>query len=166
MFKPYRMLIGLALVAGLSFHGQAEAQAGKGALQVRNEAFLEKTVTTADGKTSTERVPAGKVVPGQEVLYVITVSNVSSSPADRVSIDNPVPEHMRYVADSAAGERATVRVSVDGGKTWGLLSELRVAEGGGARAAQAADVTGLRWTLNESLKPGGVATFSFRARLQ
>ena len=85
MFKPYRMLIGLALVAGLSFHGQTLAQAGKGALQVRNEAFLEKTVTAADGKTRTERVPAGKVVPGQEVLYVITVSNVSSSPADRTA---------------------------------------------------------------------------------
>ena len=48
----------------------------------------------------------------------------------------------------------TLIVSVDGGKSFGTLSQLSVmAEDGGSRPADQADVTHVRWTL-PSVAPG------------
>jgi uncharacterized repeat protein (TIGR01451 family) len=43
---------------------------------------------------------AGKVVPGDEVVWTITATNVCKTPTDNVVIANPVPEQMTYVTGS------------------------------------------------------------------
>ena len=51
---------------------------------------------------------------------------------------------MVLAPESAAG----LDVSVDGGKTYGRLADLKVADGnGGQRAAEATDVTHVRWII-------------------
>lgn len=147
--------------------GSVTAQAQPGGVEVRNEAFVSVETTDVGGKTTTKLVPAGKVVPGNEVLYVVTVKNLGKQPVDKLSVDNPVPQHMSYVPESAAGERALALVSVDGGKTYGDLAVLRIAGADGKlRPAQAGDVTHLRWTLGYALQAGEQGKVSFKARLE
>ena len=58
---------------------------------------------------------------------------------------------------------AMADVSVNGGKSWGKLASLTVtAPDGTKRAAQASDVTHVRWTL-ALLAPGASGTVTYRA---
>ena len=80
-------------------------------------------------------------------------------PATNFTVTNPVPAAVIVTAESAAA----LVVSVDGGKAWGRLSALSVANGkGGRRPAQAADVTHVRWTI-ASIPPGGSGRVEYHA---
>ena len=61
-------------------------------------------------------VPADKVVPGTEVTWTVTASNICQKPAENVTFDNPVPPHMSYVANSATGPGADISFSLDGSR--------------------------------------------------
>ena len=64
------------------------------------------------------------------------------------------------LSDDSAGE---FDVSVDGGKTWGKLSQLSVTKpGASARAAEAADVTHVRWVI-PVIAPGAAGTLEYHA---
>ena len=70
----------------------------------------------------------------------------------------PVPAALRF----GGTLREPISVSVDGGLSFGPLATRTVSGGrGGARAAQADDVTHLRWTLT-----GAPARLSFRATVR
>ena len=60
-------------------------------------------------------MPAEKIVPGDEVIYTVSATNICDEPADNVVIDNPVPEHMDYLANSAIGPGTEVTFSIDSG---------------------------------------------------
>lgn len=120
-----------------------------------------------DGKVRKQRVPAAKVVPGTEVIYVITYRNKGAQPAEKVVINNPVPAELAYKGSSASGQNAKFEVSVDGGASYGVLPSLRVTGADGKpRPAQPADVTHLRWTLARTVAPGAEGTVSYRAVLK
>ena len=70
------------------------------------------------GEKSKKLVPAGKVVPGVEVIWTVTANNVCKQPSEKVTINNPIPAHMSYVANSAAGPGSDISYSLDG-KTFG-----------------------------------------------
>ena len=86
------------------------------------------------------------VVPGDTLIFI---TNYQNSGADAVSdfvIVNPVPASVRLSSESAAHHE----VSVDGGKSWGLLKDLTVqGADGNPRAATPDDVTHLRWTISQ-----------------
>lgn len=68
-------------------------------------------------------------------------------------ITNPVPEAISY-------ERSTRRdelVSVDGGRSWGRLGELRV----GSRFATPEDVTHVRWRVSARTAAYGKGQFAY-----
>jgi uncharacterized repeat protein (TIGR01451 family) len=136
-------------------------------IEVKNEAFQEIEVLNENGTKELRRVPAEKVLPGTEVIYVTTVRNLGKEPAERVVVDNPMPEHMLYRGASVLDESGTVEVSVDGGKRYGLLAALEVDDGlGKARPAEADDVTHVRFKMNRPLRAGGSNRFGFRAVLR
>jgi uncharacterized repeat protein (TIGR01451 family) len=133
-------------------------------LQLTTGAFQE--IANADG-TGKTLVPAAKVVPGGEVVYVITYRNVGAVPASKVVIDNPVPRELAYRDGSAGGAGARVLMSVDGGHSYGALAKLRVKGADSKlRPARGADVTHLRWTLPGAVKPGASGTVTYRATLK
>jgi len=138
-----------------------------GALQLSNEVFQEIEIKAPDGKIERKTVPAARVVPGTEVVYVITYRNDGDKPAEKVTVTNPVPKELEYVtAASIAGESAP-DVSVDGGKNYGALSRLTVTSADGkSRPATSADVTHVRWALKSIVKPGDEGKVSFRAKLK
>jgi uncharacterized repeat protein (TIGR01451 family) len=141
----------------------AVAAAQGSTLQVTQVAEKETTVTAADGTKTTKLVPATLVPPGGEVVYTVKFENTGKQPATDVVVTNPVPEHTRYVANSAGGPGTEVTYSADGGKTFGPADKLTVRDANGERAADAADYTHLRFRLLNPLPPGSVAYARFRA---
>ena len=122
-------------------------------------------VLDQNGKKSTNEIDAA-VTPGDEVIYTITYSNKSKDIATNVVVTNPIPAHMNYENDSAAGDNAKIEFSVDG-KTFDSADKLTVTTpDGNTRHAQAEDYTYVRWTLKTPLAPGKQGELSYRAILQ
>jgi hypothetical protein len=100
-------------------------------------------VITENGKTRHEFVAPEKVVPGNHLVFVTQYRNTSDKPVDKFVVVNPVPN---VVALEPSATDA-FEVSVDGGKSWGALAALKVSAAGESRAAQATDVTHVRWVI-------------------
>lgn len=135
-----------------------------GRLELKNTVFQEIEVATEDGRTEIRQVPATRVIPGTEVIYVIDYGNVGDGPVENVAITNPIPDELAYVGEDGAIPVTTV--SVDDGAQYGELAELTVpGPDGELRPAQPSDVTHLRWVL-PALPAGGDGAVSFRARVR
>src|ERR1700736_4071976 len=118
----------------------------------------------AAGRELVKLIPADRVVPGDRVIYTLEVRNTGATALETPIVTHPVPEHMRYVADSAVGPGAEVSYSVDGGHSFEHAENLSVPGGDGRpRPAVAADYTDIRWQLKNSLKANSVAFVRFRA---
>ena len=134
-------------------------------LEIKSIAEVESKVAQAStvGGAPVELVPADKVVPGDRVIYTLEVRNGAQTALDAPSFSYPIPEHMRYIADSAVGPGAVVSYSVDGGHTFARAEDLKVkGPDGKLRAAVGADYTDIRWQLKNRLKANSVAFVRFR----
>ena len=96
--------------------------------------FQEVDVKAADGTMHNERVPAAKVVPGTEVIYVITYRNAGKQPATEVVITNPIPAELAYRPERARSVRGARGLRGRGQE----LGRARVAHGEGRRTASRA----------------------------
>jgi len=135
-------------------------------IRLKAVAEIEVPVVNDKGETEVKRMPATKVVPGTEVIYTITVSNVGDQSADNVVVTDPIPENTTYVDRSAFGAGTKITYSVDDGKSYDLAEKLKVKDAAGnLRTATANDYTHIRWVLNFTLKPKDVAPVWFKARL-
>ena len=134
------------------------AQAADGVSLV-SEVFVEHTETTPEGRSVTTRAEPDMVVPGDNLVFVLSYRNDGTEPATDLVLTNPVPDS---VAFSVTTDLSAV-VSVDGGKTWGALASLTVIGTDGAgRPAEAADVTHIRWLLDRPVPSGAAGELSFR----
>ena len=159
--KGWLMALGLTALAG-----QAVA-ADAGCIVVQNVAELEQTVTDAKGVKTVKLVPAAKVVPGDTVIYTVRFRNRCDKPADNVAVDNPVPEHMHYVAGSATGPNTEITFSIDGGYNFAKPEALRKKDSDGTeRAARASEYTNIRWVMRHPLVAGAEGFARFRAVLE
>jgi uncharacterized repeat protein (TIGR01451 family) len=141
----------------------AAAQGPALPLEVRAGAEIESKSTQA-GRQVVKLIPADRVVPGDRVIYTLEVHNAGAAALDAPIVVHPVPEHMRYVADTAVGPAADVSYSVDGGRSFDRPENLKVPGTDGLpRLAVAADYTHIRWQLKNSLKANSVAFVRFRA---
>ncbi len=99
------------------------------------------------------------VVPGDHLVFSTAYRNTGSAPVNNFIVTNPLPAGVALTPDVDGA----LNVSVDGGKVWGQLATLSVSDGkGGKRAAQAGDVTHIRWTL-PLLQPGASGTLTYHA---
>jgi uncharacterized repeat protein (TIGR01451 family) len=125
-----------------------------------------KSIAEVESKASggLKLVPAERVVPGDRVIYTLEARNTGATALDGPSIAYPIPEHMRYVTDSAVGPGAEVTYSVDGGRSFERAENLKLrGPDGRERRAVAADYTHIRWQLKGSVKANSVAFVRFRA---
>jgi uncharacterized repeat protein (TIGR01451 family) len=119
------------------------------------------------GREVVKLIPVDRVVPGDRVIYTLEVRNTGATALDAPTVTHPLPEHMRYVADSAVGPGAEVSYSVDGGRTFDRAENLQVrGTDGQLRSAIAAEYTHIRWQLKNSLKANSVAFVRFRAQVK
>ena len=145
--------------------GNALAQA-RGHLEVTTIVQKEIVVEDETGETTTQLVEAQSVVPGEKVVYTITFRNVGDAAAENVVITNPISESLTYVAGSASNGSMRVEFSIDGGKTFGLASDLRVVDNGVERLATTQEYTHVRWVMQSELEVGAEGSASFAAVLQ
>ena len=140
----------------------AAAQEAADPLTIKAIAEVESK-SIAHGRQVIKLIPADRVVPGDRVIYTLEVRNTGAA-LEAPVIVHPIPEHMRYVADSAVGPGAEVSYSVDGGRSFDRAENLKVpGKDGEPRPAVAADYTHIRWRLKNSLKANSVAFVRFRA---
>jgi uncharacterized repeat protein (TIGR01451 family) len=168
-------LIGIAALAALATShagvaaAQSEAvaaQAAQGCISLKTVAETEQEIVNEKGERSKRLVPAARVTPGAEVVWTVTASNVCAQSVGNVFINNPVPEHMRYVADSALGVGAEIAYSLDG-RRFGSPDTLRVRDAdGNERLARADEYRHIRWTFRNAIAPGQLVMARFRAVLK
>ncbi|MDA8139294.1 MAG: hypothetical protein M0036_11640 [Desulfobacteraceae bacterium] len=138
-----------------------------GQVQLRSVAEVETSSTNTEGQKVVQRVPAAKVLPGQEVLFTTYYENTSAKAAENAVITNPIPEHMLYKADSASGAGTRITFSVDGGKTYNTPAKLMIKDAAGREfPVRPKDYTHIRWTFEHPLPPGAKGEVSFRAILK
>ena len=124
-----------------------------------NKVFVERVTTDAAGKQRILLEEPKVVVPGDRLVFVLAYRNAGAQPADKFVITNPLPSAVRF-AD--AGDTQPL-VSIDGGRDWGQLDQLTVAQADGTRrAAQPADVTHIRWAFQKPIPAGGTGKLMFR----
>jgi uncharacterized repeat protein (TIGR01451 family) len=140
---------------------QGPARAGEASLTAA--VFREVEVRSPDGRVTTDLKPASRVTPGDQVVYVLTYRNGAAKPAEGVVVINPLAKDLVYAGPADA---RPPMVSVDG-ETFGPLTTLiKTAQGASPAPASAADVTTLRWRLDQPVPAGGEVRLSFRARLK
>jgi uncharacterized repeat protein (TIGR01451 family) len=149
----------LACLVGARAHA-ADARC----ITLTSKAEVEQEVVNDKGEKTLKRSVANKVVPGTEVIWTVTAENSCKQPSENVTINNPVPEHMALVANSATGAGSDITYSLDG-KTFAKPEQLTVQENGAARKARASEYRHIRWVFKE-LAGGATATASFRAVLE
>jgi uncharacterized repeat protein (TIGR01451 family) len=121
--------------------------------------FVEKTIADADGKAKITLQEPKVVTPGDRLIFILNYQNRGSAAANNFVVTNPLPTAVAYqgTADTSA------EVSIDGGKNWGALAALKVADGPGRwRSARPEDVTHVRWTMKQAIPAGAQGKLSFR----
>ena len=169
------LVLGLGLAGGITRAALAQAPPApgpapttipSGTIAVATRAAVERRVVV-DGHAQIRLVPANRVVAGDPVLYTLRVTNLGPVPVTGVVVSVPIPNRMRYVADTAVGPGAKIRFSVDGGRSYGVPERLRVTgPDGRPRPAQPADYTDVRWVLTDPLQSGSVAYLRYTAMLR
>lgn len=144
----------------LSFAALAAPAAAQQPIELAGDVKVVKTTIDDNGSETRELVAPDVVVPGDRLVFTTTFKNNGSEVIENFVVNNPLPSAVRLANDADPD----LTVSVDGGETWGKLTELSVASDDGAstRSAQAADVTHIRWTLAE-VKPGESGSLEYPA---
>lgn len=134
-----------------------------GSVALKSSVFVERVAMTPDGRTKVELRAAESVSPGDRLVFILTYRNETRRTVPDVIITNPVPTPVVYEGAAAAA----AEVSVDGGRTWGSISALRLEQPNGqSRQAMAFDVTHVRWALGRRIPPGASGRVSFRGTVK
>lgn len=161
MNQKHWMSLALAVAATIATPSVAAQDGGV----LTNKIELEKRVAGADGAPETISYSAPEtVVPGDRVRVTLTFTNNGAAPASGINLVNPVPDALMF---DGADESPGFGVSVDGGKTFGALGDLRVpGPDAEPRAATSADVTHVRWLWPDAVPVGESRTVAFFGRVR
>jgi uncharacterized repeat protein (TIGR01451 family) len=147
-------------IAALALIAPAAAfAAGPEHVSLSSHVFVERVKPGLGGKPVTVREEPGIVTPGEKLVFELAYRNVGAQPATGFTITDPIPSSVVF----AGGESEGAVFSADGGRTWGPLASLRIAQPNGApRAATPADVTHVKWSFARPIAAGAAGSVSFR----
>lgn len=152
-----RALFSIMLASAAFFSGAAAFAAAP--LQLSSDVFVERQIVRADGTKTVVLEPPHLVTPGDNLVFVVKYRNVGKATASNFVVTNPLPAAVAFNGTSDGLEV----VSIDGGKSWGILGTLRIAKADGTvRTAQRSDVTHIKWNLNQPLTAGAEGKLIFR----
>ncbi len=147
------ILMGIGLVLGTASVFAATP------LELKSDVFVERRVVRSDGSNAVVLEKPNMVTPGDNLVFVVRYKNVGGSTANNFVVTNPLPAAVAFNGTSDGLEV----VSVDGGKSWGILGTLRISKNGGTtRPAMPTDVTHIKWNLNQPLTAGAEGKLIFR----
>ncbi len=128
-------------------------------VELSSDIFVETQQKRADGSFATTLEAPKMILPGDQLVFVVRYRNTGVKPATNFTVTNPIPAAIAFSGTSDGAES----VSVDGGKSWGKLSQLRVAGANGeTRPALMSDVTHIKWQMNQVLAAGEAGKLIFR----
>jgi len=123
------------------------------------DVFVEKVVKNSDGTETVNLEMPLKVVPGDRLIFVLKYRNVGDKAANDFVVTTPLPPAVAF-QETFDG---TEHVSVDGGKIWGKLQNLKIRNADGTiRNAEPEDVTHIRWSFSSDLSVGSQGKLTFR----
>lgn len=148
----HRWLIGVVLIMA------AQPVCARPGVKTETRLFVERVETDINGRPRRVLAGARRPEPGDQLITVIDWRNDSGSSLDGFTLTRPLPSGARF---DAAADGMTV--SVDGGASWGRISDLWLPTPlGGVRRATAEDVTHVRWRSGGSIAPGAEGRVSYR----
>ena len=127
--------IGLCGVAAI-LAPLAAAQANSG-VKLSRAVYVERVAD--DGQR--EIAPARQFRKGDTVILLVEWN--AAQAGDAFTVSSPIPPSLAFKRSSLR----TQSVSVDGGRNWGLIGNLRIRDEFGERLATVEDVTHLRWQI-------------------
>ena len=128
-------------------------------LELKSDIFVERPVVRSDGSNAVILEKPNRVTPGDSLVFIVRYKNVGASTANNFVVTNPLPSAVTFNGTSDGLEV----VSIDSGTSWGVLQTLRVALADGtSRPASFADVTHIKWNLNQPLPAGAERKLIFR----
>ena len=143
----------------LALFAATAAAAAPNDVTLANAVFVEHVRVDAQGRRTVALDPPQVVTPGDHLVFVLTYRNGGTQPATGFSVTNPIPPAVAF----ERSDDANAMVSVDGGRTWGALATLTVAQPDGSRRpAAAADVTHVRWSFSQPIPAGAEGRLTFR----
>ena len=146
-------------IALLSLLAPVAVQAA-GDVTTRASIFVERIDPARTGARRVRLEPARQVSPGERLIYVVEYRNTGKRPVQGFTVTNPLPRTVRLDETMDGSEL----VSIDGGRSWGALGDLRMTLGNGSwRPANPEDVTHLRWRVGDRLMQGETRRLTFRA---
>ncbi len=158
--KKMLLFLGVVLIGSAIYAKNAK-------VTLVSKSYKEVIVTDKHGKKSIKLVDTKKVLPGDIIVYRNTVNNAQDKPVKHMVLNNPIPDHMRYIADSAKCESpCTVLYSVDHGKVFDTPENLKIKTQNGYRIAKADDYTNVKWIMKNPLPGHHTATVSYKAKLK
>ncbi len=161
MIRAKRIEICLFLLGVLSL---SNAVAQESSLIVEQRVQQQEIYVDENGEEQTRFTDATRVIPGVEIFYTVTYSNVGEEPAEKVTINYPVPNNMEYVDGTARGNNTTITFSVDDGNSFDAPDNLLVTDAEGAqKPASVVDYTHIRWVVGSNIAPGTSGTVQFSA---
>jgi uncharacterized repeat protein (TIGR01451 family) len=126
---------------------------------LKSDVFVERVKPGPGGKAVTVREAPTIVTPGDKLVFELTYRNEGGAPATGFALTDPIPQSVTFTGSDSPG----AVYSVDGGKSWGALASLKVANPDGTtRPAGPADVTHVRWAFSQAIPAGGSGKLSFR----
>lgn len=127
------------------------------AVNLSGDVMVVKTTAVEGAEPKVELVQPTSVLPGDLLIFRTNYKNVSDQVVENFVVTNPLPSAVKLAPDA----EPDLQVSVDGGESFAVLSNLTVeAEDGTSQPAAASDVTHLRWVIARiESGEGGQITF-------
>ena len=153
MIRYFAPMMAAALIAS-----PAAAQ-NANAVSLDSDVMVERTTVDANGRNQIALEEPRVVVPGDRLVFVLRYRNNGAQPASDFVVTNPMPDAVAYQGTNDA----SARVSIDGGRNWGALSDLVVANADGTtRSARPEDVTHVRWVIAQPIPAGQAGRLMYR----
>lgn len=137
------LLAGAITIAGAT----ATAASANPAIALDSAVFVERM----QGSDTRNLEPANRLSRGDRVVTILTWRRTAGSGG--FTLINPLPRTIAFQASA----RDDDEVSVDGGKSWGRLGELRIGE----RTATPEDVTHVRWRVAANSAAAGSGRIAY-----
>jgi uncharacterized repeat protein (TIGR01451 family) len=149
----------LALIMAIAAAFGTSSLSAATPLELKSDVFVERHIVRSDGSNAVVLEKPNMVTPGDNLVFVVRYKNVGGSTANNFVVTNPLPAAVAFNGTSDGLEV----VSIDGGKSWGILGTLRVTKTDGtSRSAAMTDVTHIKWNLNQPLTAGAEGKLIFR----
>lgn len=164
MNRPSRLLHALVpAMLALALALPVPAHAGQGTpVELTGYVKLEKTMIGPDGAVTTELIEPDVVVPGDRLVFGTRYRNSGELPVENFVVTTPLPAAVALAVDADPA----LLVSVDAGRSWGVLTELRVAQPDGtSRPATASDVGHIRSVIAR-IAPGESGSVEFPVKVR